>query len=364
MATLESVNLFKNLAPDELKTLRSIAKEFSFAANQQIFREGDPGNGVYVIENGLVEISALVSGAQRRTLSRLDAGEIFGEMAVIENHPRSATAMAVTETKLFFLPREEILTLLQRSPAFAFNALQEISRRLREFDRLHLREVVQAERLAILGHFARGIVHDLKTPMTIIGLSAEIACIENTTAEKRAETQERIRKQISRINDMINDILEFTHVNTSTQFARVKYSAFVSDLLPELRAETEAKSTGLELQNEAPDAVVKLDANRLRRVFFNLIHNATDVMSDGKIFLRFQVNENEIITEMEDTGPGIAPQIAGKLFEPFATYGKIHGTGLGLSISKKIVEDHGGKIWPRAEKGRGAIFCFSLPIAK
>ena len=84
----------------------------------------------------------------------------------------------------------------------------------------------------------------------------------------------------------------------------------------------------------------------------------------GKIFLRFNCDEKEIVTEIEDTGSGIAPQIADKLFQPFATHGKSHGTGLGLSICKKIIEDHKGRIWVRNEPKRGAIFCFSLPLAK
>ena len=121
----------------------------------------------------------------------------------------------------------------------------------------------------------------------------------------------------------------------------------------------------IEMPDHPPAVTVLLDPRRLSRVFFNLVHNATDVMPDGgKIFLRFQLNENEIVTEIEDTGPGIAPEIADKLFQPFATFGKTHGTGLGLSICKKIVEDHGGRIWVRNEAGRGAIFCFSLPLAK
>ncbi len=107
------------------------------------------------------------------------------------------------------------------------------------------------------------------------------------------------------------------------------------------------------------------DPRRLRRVFYNLVHNATDVMPNGgKIFLRFNADEKEIVTEIEDTGPGIAPEIADKLFQPFATHGKSHGTGLGLSICKKIIEDHKGRIWTRSEPKRGAIFCFSLPLAK
>ena len=106
-----------------------------------------------------------------------------------------------------------------------------------------------------------------------------------------------------------------------------------------------------------------IDPKRVRRVFHNLIQNAIDAMQGGgKIFVRFLTEKNELVTEIEDTGPGIAPEIASSLFEAFATFGKEHGTGLGLSICKKIIEDHGGRIWARNEPGRGAVFAFALPL--
>jgi signal transduction histidine kinase len=367
MVALESLNLFRNLAPDELQILRSITQERKIAAGGEIFREGDTGDGVYFVKSGLVEISGLINAAARRVFSQLGPGEIFGEMAVIEDHPRSATATALKETEIYFIPRGEILALLQRSPGLAFNVLHEISRRLREFDQFHLREVVQAERLAVVGNFARSIIHDLKTPLTIIGLSAEIACMPGATQEKRAQAQERIRKQIWRINDMVSDILEYPRSDRTetTMLAKASYADFIKEILPELQAETENKSVRIELQNEPPATKLLLDSRRLRRVFFNLVHNATDFMhGGGKIFLRFNCDEREVVTEIEDTGSGIAPEIADKLFQPFTTHGKAHGTGLGLSICKKIVEDHHGRIWTRTEPDRGAIFCFALPLAK
>ena len=81
----------------------------------------------------------------------------------------------------------------------------------------------------------------------------------------------------------------------------------------------------------------------------------------GKIILRFQVSEKEVVTEVEDSGRGIAPEIAGQLFEVFVTHGKVHGTGLGLSICKRIIEDHHGWIAARNREGGGAIFSFGLP---
>jgi signal transduction histidine kinase len=363
---LESVNLCRNLAPDELRDLRAITQERHFAAGCQIFREGDSGDGVYIVKDGLVEISGLIDTDIQRVFRQLGPGEIFGEMAVVEDRPRSATARTLKDTELYFMPRDGMLALLQRSPALAFGVLQEISHRLREFDQFHLREMMQAERLAVIGNFARSIIHDLKTPLTIIGLSAEMACMPNATIEKRAQSQERIRKQIGRINDMVGDILEFTRSQQpETPRENVNYPDFINEIMPDLRAEAETKSTRIELQNPPPSGKLILDTRRLRRVFFNLVHNATDAMPDGgMIFIRFLCDENEIITEIEDTGPGIAPEITGKLFDPFVTFGKAQGTGLGLSICKKIVEDHHGRIWTRTEPDLGAIFCFALPLAK
>jgi signal transduction histidine kinase len=366
MVKLEAVELFRGLSRKELVDLREIAREKQFAGGSPIFHEGDLGDGLYVIKDGLVEIAHTVGAEVRHVFSQLGPGEIFGEMAVIEQRPRSATALALRDTQLYFIPRAEMRMLLQQSPGLAFNVLQEISRRLREFNQRHLSELVQAESLAVIGRFAQSIVHDLKNPLSIIGLSSEIFGMSSVSPEIRAKAQSRIRKQVERINDMVSDILIFTQgTRTDAETKSTDYRAFVLDLIPDLRTEAELKAAQIELQNEPPGVRVSLDPRRLSRVFYNLIHNATDVMlNGGKIFLRFHADDKEIVTEIEDTGPGIAPEIADKLFQAFATFGKTHGTGLGLSICKKIVEDHQGRIWARNEPKRGAIFCFALPLAK
>lgn len=366
MAELESVGLFQGLNAGEWQSLRRMAQERQFATGREIFREGDPGDGVYVVRDGLVEIAHFMDGKNHHVFSQLGPGEIFGEMAVIENRPRSATAIATREARVYFIPRDEMLALLKRSPGLAFNLLQEISRRLRDFNQLHLRELIQAERLAVVGNFARSILHDLKNPLTVISLAVETLDRPGLAPEKHAQSLEYIRKQIENIRGMIGDIFDFTQgAGTKAAFVSADYRQFINELLPELRADAEVKSVRIELQNQPPSVRFLLDARRLRRVFLNLLHNATDVMPDGgKIFLRFQRTEKAVITEIEDTGPGIAPEIADRLFQPFATHGKAQGTGLGLSICKKTIEDHGGWMEARSKPGRGAIFSFAFPWAK
>jgi signal transduction histidine kinase len=95
-----------------------------------------------------------------------------------------------------------------------------------------------------------------------------------------------------------------------------------------------------------------------------LVHNAVDAMKPkgGKVIFRFRTVDTMLVIEIEDTGKGIPPQIIGRMFEPFATYGKVGGTGLGLSICQRIAHDHGGTLTARNDPGHGAIFALTLPI--
>jgi signal transduction histidine kinase len=366
MVALESTELFGQLNKGEAAALLGIARERTFAAGQEIFKEGDAGDGVYLVKNGSVEISGLLGQNVRRVFSQVAPGEIFGEMAVLEDKPRSACARATEPTTVYFIPRSEMLKQVERSPALSLVLLREISNRLREFNQQHVREVLQYERLAVIGRFARSIVHDLKNPLNIIGITAEMAGMDQATPETRRQSIARIRKQVDRISDLIGEILDFTQGSQSDfVLAPTDYSVFVQQLVEELQPEVALKSAMLELAVPLPAVELRLDPKRLRRVFYNLINNATDAMPEGgKISLRVHRNGTEVVTEIEDSGAGIAPEIAGTLFEVFATHGKAHGTGLGLSICKRIVQDHHGWISARNEAGRGAVFSFGLPVVE
>lgn len=363
MVSLENNKLFSQLSPTDLGSLRRIAREQTYAPGREIFKEGDPGDGVYVVKEGLVEISFVGGQKGRYVFTEAGPGDLLGEMAVIEDQPRSANVVAREESVLYFLPRTEILSLMQHCPPLAMALLKEISHRLRSFDRQYLREVLQAERLAVVGRFARSIVHDLKNPLNIIGLTAEMASLGQVAPGTRDTALQTIRQQVDRINDLVAEILDFTQ-GTSPELvlAPIDYGRFIQQVLLDMRAEAALKSATIELENPPPSIALPVNPKRLRRVFFNLLTNATDAMPrGGKVILRFRSTPKELITCLEDSGPGIAPEIAGQLFEAFATYGKVNGTGLGLSICKKIVEDHHGWIAARTEPGRGAIFEFGLP---
>ena len=349
---------------DELPALEQTARLQAYRAGSNVFQEGDPGDGLYIIVEGKVQITCLVDQDQRRVLSQLGPGDFFGEMAVLDNQPRSATATAETDAQIYFLLSDDLHKILACSPVLAVNLVREFSQRMRDFNHQYTQEVLQAERLTLVGRFARSIVHDFKNPLNIIGISAEMAAMDRATPEMRQAAKTRTRKQIGRLSDMISELLEFTRSSTAAvALAPSSYADFVRQLIEDIQPEIAAKSVTVELENEPPTAALLMNRTRLAHVYHNIINNACDAMPDGgKITLRFQESDGQIITEIEDTGSGIAPQIAPRLFEAFATYGKAQGTGLGLSICKKIVEDHHGRIGSRSDPGRGAVFYFSLPL--
>jgi signal transduction histidine kinase len=355
---------FASVLGEEFRLPGNTGRTRKFQAGETIFSAGDPGNGFYVIENGRVQLSAVVGNGETRVLAVCGPGDFFGEMAVLDDAPRSATARAEQETEAFFLSREELLKLLDERPRLALNLIREFSNRMRTLNQKYVAEIVQAERLAVVGRFAGTIVHDFKNPLTIIGLAAELACSDTTAPPMRHKAADRIARQVERMTNMLQELIEFTKPTGQKPFLQtVNFARYMNPLAEEIQHEIAERGVKLELETPPPELEVRVDPQRLSRLFYNLLNNAVDEMSEGgKIFLRFVVEKNELRVEVEDTGKGIAPEIAQSLFQPFATHGKAHGTGLGLTICKKIAEDHGGRIWALSTPGRGATFCFTLPL--
>lgn len=346
-----------------LYALTKDAKKRTFRSGKVIFREGDSGDSLYVIESGGVEISVRVGTSEARVLSRFGPREYFGEMAVIDSQSRSATATAKGATVVRVVSRGKIWRMFRRSPELLVAMMREFSLRMRSFDRRYIDCVLQQERLALLGRFAQSIVHDFRNPLNTIGIAGSLACAEDATREERSEASAAIRKQVNRLASMIGEVLEFTHPSRNpAALEKTGFREFVEDLVSDLKKDAAERAVTIALKNRPPDISLPIDGKRLPRVFINLVANAIDFMPrGGRITLRFKVSRNFVITEVADTGPGIAPAIVGRIFEPFASYGKSNGTGLGLSICKRIIEDHGGTICAGGRAGRGAVFTVSLP---
>jgi signal transduction histidine kinase len=123
-----------------------------------------------------------------------------------------------------------------------------------------------------------------------------------------------------------------------------------------------ADARHVELISDVPDSQeCPMARARIERVFSNLFENAIEAMrAGGTISIRSQTQGDNILVEVEDTGPGINPTLKGRLFQPFVTAGKKNGLGLGLALSRQTLLDHGGDLWADS-KGPGARFCLRLP---
>jgi signal transduction histidine kinase len=350
----------------ELQTYAQAGVLRDFRAGDVIFSAGEPGDGFYLVESGSVQICAVVGDNEPRVLATIGAGDFFGEMAVLDDAPRSATARAAVDTKARFLSRDELLQLLDRNPRLALNLIREFSKRMRAVNQKFMHEIINAERLAVVGQFAGTIVHDFKNPLTVISLAAELACGQRTTGPARDKARLRIMRQVDSMTSMLDELIEFTRPSgRQLALARTDFALYLLPLMDEMAAEIAGRNVTLDSGTPPQGVDVRIEPKRISRLFQNLIYNAVDEMSDGgKIMLRYHVTDSELRVDVEDTGDGIAPEIAAQLFQPFATHGKAHGTGLGLSICKKIAEDHGGRIWAHSEPGHGATFSFTLPLGR
>jgi signal transduction histidine kinase len=365
MLPIRAFKLFEGLEDSDLQALERGSRLRFFQPGQRIVQSGESGDGLYLIAQGRVGISARFQEDNQCALATLEAGNFFGEMSVLDGEPRSADAIAEQPTQVYFIPRDKLYEILERAPRVALRMLRDFSRRLREFDRRYLDEAIQAERFTTVGRFARTIIHDFKNPLHIIGISTEMMADTGASESHTAAARNRVRRQVDRLRKMITEFLEFTRGEKATQnFLEADYPQFIKEVVDDVRPEMEGRAVSLELVNRPPPVKVSLDPARLTHVFYNLVSNACDAMpGGGSIKLRFTQQGGRVVTEIQDGGKGIAPEIAACLFQPFATYGKSGGTGLGLSICKRIIEDHHGTIQVRSEPGQGACFVFDLPIA-
>ncbi|HET7790237.1 MAG TPA: Crp/Fnr family transcriptional regulator [Gemmatimonadales bacterium] len=133
-AILQRVPLFDQLAPAEIVRVSEVARERSYPKNSVILFEDDPGDALYVVATGQVKVVLIGEDGREVILSVLGPGEFFGEMALIDDEPRSAHVIAMEDSNLVVLRREDFQQILVQTPAISVSLLRELSRRLRRVD--------------------------------------------------------------------------------------------------------------------------------------------------------------------------------------------------------------------------------------
>src|SRR5258708_22837373 len=193
-----------------LDLLKRSARKLSFGKGRVIFREGESSDALYVIEQGSVEISALIGGQERRVFATFGVGDYFGEIAVIDSKPRSATAIAKADTVVRRISRDKVWRMFTRSPRLLVTMMQGFSHRLREFDQRYLRELFHHERLALVGRFAQSIMHDFHSPLSNIGFAADLVSAGDATHKEKTMANAIIRRQVERMPGLSAEVQKLT----------------------------------------------------------------------------------------------------------------------------------------------------------
>ena len=217
------------------------------------------------------------------------------------------------------------------------------------------------DRLASIGRMLAGLLHDLKTPMTIISGYAQLMAAMDDAAQ-RDKYVEQIQRQFDLMAGMTREVLAFARGATDLVVRKVYLNRFAEELSTQLGVAVQGR--GIELDVEVRfDGVAYFDEQKLIRVFHNLASNAVEAMPDGgQLRVVIAREGDELVWTVGDTGSGIPAQIRGRLFELFAT-GRKGGTGLGLAIVKKIIDDHHGTIRPDSGPS-GTTFVIRMPLLR
>ena len=230
-------------------------------------------------------------------------------------------------------------------------------------------EQEKAQRLAAWREVARRIAHEVKNPLTPIQLSAQRLqrrFSERLAGEKDAdifeECTEVIIRQVEEMKNLVDEFSRFARL-PEIKLRQGDFSEFITESLALFRQAHKQVDFILEVKDEPPQ--FPFDPEQMRRVLTNILDNAVSAMKGrGEVRLVLEMlDPGQVKLSVTDSGPGLDPQIADRLFDPYVS-SKEGGQGLGLAIVRTIINDHGGFIRARNTAGGGARFVIELPVKR
>jgi signal transduction histidine kinase len=225
--------------------------------------------------------------------------------------------------------------------------------------------LLMSEKLALVGKLSASVAHSIRNPLTSVKM--RLFSLERGIVLTPAQKEDFavISEEIRHLDTIIANFLEFARP-PRLSMQRVSISDIVDNTLELLRHRLESYNTRITVSRRYRMPRINADPEQMKEVLVNLVINACDAMGEGgSIKIAEEKVEDAVIGSavsltVEDSGPGVPPDLAEKIFEPFFS-SKEEGTGLGLSIARRIVSEHGGVISLEAAPGKGATFCIVLP---
>src|SRR6185312_10026061 len=330
--------------------------------------------------HGLNRMRQPLRGANGQIAQRLsDDEETSLSMAILLGAAGLAVALAVF---LFTLRTLRPLGVLRRrarqvaggeyAQRTGVTSHDEIGDLAREFDAMadaiqeREKKLIRSERLATVGRMAAQIAHEVRNPLSAIGLNAELLGDElGREAEEARRLVASIIGEVDRLTEITETYLRFTRL-PRPKLEREDLGALVTSVLALGRGELEKEGITLALEI-APDLPeIPADEAQLRQALINLVRNAREALASAaekrlSISLSADGPAGRLLLRVADSGPGIEAGDLGRIFDPFFST-KAQGTGLGLALVQQIVVDHGGQIDVESAPGRGTTFLLVFPL--
>ncbi len=390
---LKGITLFKGIPSDAFDEIAGKFSVQEYHAGQIIFLENTNADALYIIVSGTVDVLKLSKDltSNEEFLTEKGSGDFFGEMSIIDELPRSATIRAKSPSVCVLrLKKEEFAEMCKTYPCLAYSVAIRISATVREANSRYVasleernkelecayqklqnaqEELLNAEKLSVIGKFASIIVHDIKNPLTNIRAYAELIERKLRNVEGVSDSLLRgtciIMNEVDRLVTMTTELLDFARSDVSLDTEEVDFYDYLLELTENVLGQAEKNNIQIKIEPIDEKIFLSIDKFKMQRVFFNLINNAMEAIgNDGTIQITLENKDDDfILWKIKDSGCGIPDEIANKIFEPFVS-GKSNGTGLGMSIVKSLVEKHGGNISVKSKVGEGTEMNISLPKSK
>lgn len=352
---------FEDFSEPARQALVRHAEERTYPDQTILFDEGAPSDAIYLVLDGELRFSKSSGGDREVTVALVHAGDYFGELGVLDGGPRSARATTNASVRLARIPGPALMEILRREPSsVALRLFARILDYVRATTDRFVGEVVRKEKFHLIGEMAGMIIHDFRSPMTAIQLSAQLI----GSAHKDQGTQNKcaiIAEQTRRMGAMVQELLDFARGDLVLKLEDVSIGDFFAQF-QQLNQEVWTKSK-VRVTFQAVETRIAMDVARMQRVLQNLAANAVEAMekSGGELKISARIDGDRLEICARDTGPGIPEKIRDQFFQPFVTHGKRNGTGLGMAIVKTTVEAHHGQICFETETGKGTAFFIRLP---
>jgi hypothetical protein len=253
--------------------------------------------------------------------------------------------------------------LLQREiEAWNLHLERRVEEKTQELELAH-REILQAEKLAALGHISAGMAHEIRNPLNAINLFAQILSGAYREDLENSSYIRKIIEEVERIDSILIKMLAASR-GTSAPRSEVRFEEIASRVLSDAEVLCRSQRVLVEYLVEENIPIIIADPTEIEQIFTNLVTNALfEMQQGGRLALSLTLDNGFIKLEISDTGRGIPKEHLSQIFDPFFTT-KEKGTGFGLSVVLRIVRGYGGLIKVESEVGRGTTFVVKLPVGK